>query len=56
MRKKMYMCMYDWVTLLYSRKLTGHCKPTIMENKSHLKKEKYSFDPLLPLLGKIKQI
>ena len=22
--------MYDWVTLLYNRKLTEHCKPTIM--------------------------
>ena len=31
MRKRMYMCMCDWVTLLYCRKLTEHCKPTIME-------------------------
>ena len=23
--------MYNWVTFLYSRKLTEHCKPTIME-------------------------
>jgi len=30
-RKTMYICMYDWITLLYSRKLTEHCKPTIME-------------------------
>ena len=30
-RKKMYTCMCDWVTLLYSRKLTEHCKPAIME-------------------------
>ena len=27
----MYICMCDWVTLLYSRKLTEHCKPAIME-------------------------
>ena len=27
----MYMCMCDWVTLLYSRKLTEYCKPAIME-------------------------
>ena len=27
------MCMCDWVTLLYSRKLTEHCKPAIMEKK-----------------------
>ena len=30
-----YVCMYiyicDWVTLLYSRKLTEHFKPSIME-------------------------
>jgi len=30
-RKRMYICMSDWVTLLYSRKLTEHCKPAIME-------------------------
>ena len=30
-RKRMYTCMYDWVTLLYSRKLIEHCKPAIME-------------------------
>ena len=27
----MYTCMYNWVTLLYSRKLTEHCKPAIIE-------------------------
>ena len=32
--------MCDWVTLLYSRKLTEHCKPTIMEKiKIILKKD-----------------
>ena len=33
--------MCNWVTLLYSRKLTEHCKPAIMEeNKNHyIKKE-----------------
>ena len=30
-RKRMYRCMCDWVTLLDSRKLTELCKPTIME-------------------------
>ena len=25
--------MCDWVSLLYSRKLTDHCKPAIMEKK-----------------------
>ena len=34
------MCTCDWVTLLYSRKLTEHAKPAIMEkNKNHLKKK-----------------
>ena len=33
--------MCDWVTLLNSRKLTEHRKPTIMEkNKNHLKSKK----------------
>ena len=30
MRKRMCICICDWVTLLYSKKLTGHCKPAIM--------------------------
>ena len=39
MRKRTYICMCDWVTLLYSRKLTEHCKAAIMEKiKNHLKK------------------
>ena len=29
--KGMYMCICDWVTLLYSRKVTEHCKSAIME-------------------------
>ena len=30
--------MCDWVTLLYSRKLTEHCKPAMMEkNKNNFK-------------------
>ena len=34
--KGMYMCICDWVTLLYSRKVTEHCKSAIMEkNKNH---------------------
>ena len=33
LRKKMYICMCDWVTLLYSRKLTEHCKLAIMGKK-----------------------
>ena len=33
-----YVC--NWVTLLYSRKLTEHCKPAIMENIKIIKKKK----------------
>ena len=37
--RKISIYMYDWVTLLYSRNLTEHCKLIIMEkNKNHLKK------------------
>ena len=32
--------MYDWVILLYSRKLTEHCKPSIMEKIKIIKKKK----------------
>ena len=33
--------MCNWVTMLYSRKLTEHCKPAIMEkNKNHYIKKK----------------
>ena len=33
-RKKNYSCICNWVTMLYRRKLTEHCKPAIMEKKS----------------------
>ena len=36
-RKRMYIRMCDWVSLLYCRKLTEHCKPTIMEKIKKLK-------------------
>ena len=40
-RKKMYTCMCNWVTMLYGRKLTEHCKPGIMgKNKNHYIKKK----------------
>ena len=31
MRKRMDICMCDWVSLLYSRKLTEYCKPAVVE-------------------------
>ena len=40
MRKRMYICMCDWVILLYSRILKEHCKPTIMEKIKIIKKKK----------------
>ena len=39
-RKKNYTCMCDWVTLLYSGKLTGCCQPAIMEKIKIIKKTK----------------
>jgi len=36
--KGMYACMCNWVTMMYNRKLTEHCKPAIM-GKNHLKKK-----------------
>ena len=30
-KKNVYIYMWDWVILLYSRKRTEHCKPAIME-------------------------
>ena len=38
--------MCDWVTLLYSRKLTEHCKPVVMEKiKIIIKKKKIWKNP-----------
>jgi len=36
--KRMYICMCDWVNLLYNRKLTEHCKPARMEKIKIIKK------------------
>ena len=36
----MRVCVCDWVTLPYSRKLMEHCKPTIMEKTKIIKKIK----------------
>ena len=39
-RKRMYICICDWVTMTYSRKMTEHCKPAIMgKNKNHYVKK-----------------
>ena len=35
----MYACMYNWVTMLFSRILTEYCKPIIMEKNKKNKKE-----------------
>ena len=34
--------MCNWVTMLYSRKLTEHCKPAIMKKKKKKEKRKIS--------------
>ena len=44
--------MYNWVTLLYSRKLTEHCKTTIMEKKIIKKKREGILYLLHPLNNK----
>ena len=36
----MYTCIYNWVPMLYSRKLTEHCKPGIMGKKINIFKKK----------------
>ena len=39
---RMCTCMCNWVTMLYSRKLTEQCKPAITEkNKNHHIKKSY---------------
>ena len=39
----MYTCMCNWVTMPYSRKLTEHCKPAVMEkNKNYYTLKKKS--------------
>ena len=35
----MHVGMFDWVTLLSSRKLTEHCKPAMMEKVKIIKKK-----------------
>ena len=38
--KRIYTCMCNWVTMLYSRKLTEHCKLAIMK-KNYIYKKKF---------------
>ena len=46
-RKRMYICVCDWVTLLYSTKLIEPCKPAIMEKIKIIinKKKEPLYDP-----------
>ena len=32
--KRIYTCLCNWVSVLYSRKLTEHCKPAIMKKNN----------------------
>ena len=54
-RKRMYICMCDRVTWLYNRKLTEHCKPTIMEKIKIIKKKIKCIRFLGPNLKLLKQ-
>ena len=38
-KKRMYTCMCNWVTTMYSGKLTEHCKPAIMEKNHYINKQ-----------------
>ena len=39
--------MCDWVTMLYRRKSTEHCKSAIMENKNYILKKKARIQPFM---------
>ena len=39
-RKRTYICMCAWLTWLYSRNLTEHCQPAMMEKIKIIKKKK----------------
>ena len=45
--KRTYICICDWVTLLYSRKWTEHCQPAIMEKK--IEQNKIKSDPAISI-------
>ena len=47
MRKRKYIYTCDLATLLYGRKLTEHCKATVMEKIKIIKKKKKSHFPLI---------
>ena len=48
----MHTCMCNWVAMLYSRKLTEHCKPAIKEKIKSIIYVKKGFSiSLLPLLS-----
>ena len=42
-RKKTVYSMCKWVALLYSRKLTEHCKPAIIEKYENQKRKQNNF-------------
>ena len=42
-KRNLYICVCDWVTLLYRRKLTENCKPTMMEKTKIIKKNTWTF-------------
>ena len=52
-RKRTYICMCDWVSLLYSRKLADHCKPAIMEKIKIIQKNILYRRKIYPKLGRL---
>ena len=52
LRKKKNVCVCDWVTLLYSRKLTEHGKPAIIEKIKIIQKFKNKIKVIQPLTKK----
>ena len=54
--KRMYTCMCNWVTLLYSRKLTEYCKPAVIEEiKIIIKKKRKRVNRMLTIMQGVKK-
>ena len=47
----MYTCMCNWITLLYSKRWTEHCKPHIMEKIKIIKKCKKYLEHSKPFVS-----
>ena len=57
MRKKNVYMYCDWVTVLYRRKMTEHCKPAIMEKIKitiKQKQKRYSVASLVNITARLR--